>query len=648
MLRLSACAMFVAMVCLMGGRASGHGGSYPSAEGAGSGESNGATGGATPGSGGGPDGGGSGATGGSTPSGSGTTGGTGGGGGPPVRPGSAGTPGAAPGTGGATGGSRKKSSGDGQGMGWDSWWFYNDDKYLQLKLRVRQANEETEAGCYYTSEVRESGAIERAPLARIQQRVIPALKSALADKYFDARAAASIALGKAGALDPAALAIELKKHLTDEQQQVRESACLALGLLGAKEAIDDLVGMMQNSPAARKAYAKDGKDIQSRTRAFAALGLGLIGARADIGDTHAITALLAQVRSDSTTPDDVVCPIVALGVMRCQEAVPTLCAFLDDDANPELARSYAATSLGKIGNRGALAFLMRALEDKHGGVRQSAAIALGVLADTGEAAISSALQRLVRGTPDPMSRNFAMIALGEIGGVDNRNFLSKMLDDGNRFLKTYGAIALGVYATKNGGDAQIERLGERILAAFNSERNYEERGAYAIALGLMRYEKAGPALVQALDDGGQAAYRGHLCTALGLLSHRPAIKAIEDVVKEKGDVVLRRSASIALGLLGDKDAIKVLEAEMAESSNSQAVHGAVTQGLGFIGDSTAVPRLVQMVQETEKYQDATRAFAAVALGLLADKDELPFLSLIAQDNNYRSQTAALAEVLTIL
>lgn len=639
----------VLFVLTFGQAAFGHGGQYSGPGGSGTGEGFTPSGGGTTGPTGGPQGGttpGGGSNGGTTP-GSGGSGGTSPGG-APTRPG-IGTPGAGPagpaGVGGGTSPGGKKPSGEGQGVTWDAWWFFNDDKYLELKAKVRRTASQTDSGDDFMSEAPAAEVVNRAPAEKLRSQVIPALKLCLQDKFYDARAAASIALGKCGTPD---LVGDIRKTFLDEDKRVAESAGLALGLLGSKEAIPDLIEIMSNSQKGRKEFAKDGKDIETRRRGFAALGIGLIGARTDVSDTKAVAALMSQIKRDPKNIDEVVCPIVALGIMKAKEAVPTLRAFLNDEENEAISRSYAATSLGKIGDRSVIPDLLNALKDKQNNVVQSAAIALGALANAEDAEVVMALQKLIKSVPDQVAKNYATIALGEIGGVDNRNFLSKMLDDKSRFAQTFAAIALGVYSTKNLEDKEVPVISDRILKAFKSEKNFEERGAYAIALGLMRAEKAGPDLLDALDKGGQASYRGHLCTALGLMGYRESIKTIEDVVKEKGDVGLRRAASISLGLLGDAGAVKILEAEIAESSNSQAVHGAVTQGLGFIGDSSAVPTLRDMVTNTTKFQDATRAFAAVALGLLADKDEIPLLSKISENNNYHTRTDALGEVLTIL
>ena len=62
--------------------------------------------------------------------------------------------------------------------------------------------------------------------------------------------------------------------------------------------------------------------------------------------------------------------------------------------------------------------------------------------------------------------------------------------------------------------------------------------------------------------------------------------------------------------------------------------------MGFIGDKRSIGPLVAMLEDQDK-TDRARGFAAVALGIVADKEELPWNSKIAGDLNYRASTATL-------
>src|SRR3970282_12866 len=92
------------------------------------------------------------------------------------------------------------------------------------------------------------------------------------------RAGAVIALGKVGDKTDAEVLQNIKGLLADSDKIVQESACLALGLLGNKSAVPDLLEIAKNTPAGKKLAGQDG-DVYTRMRCFASVAIGLIGHR---------------------------------------------------------------------------------------------------------------------------------------------------------------------------------------------------------------------------------------------------------------------------------------------------------------------------------------------------------------------------------
>jgi HEAT repeat protein len=68
--------------------------------------------------------------------------------------------------------------------------------------------------------------------------------------------------------------------------------------------------------------------------------------------------------------------------------------------------------------------------------------------------------------------------------------------------------------------------------------------------------------------------------------------------------------------------------------------GARCIGLGTIGDVDSVRPLVDFLRDKGHTQRA-RAFAAVALGVVCDKEDLPWNVKLAVNSNYRANTATL-------
>ncbi len=79
---------------------------------------------------------------------------------------------------------------------------------------------------------------------------------------------------------------------------------------------------------------------------------------------------------------------------------------------------------------------------------------------------------------------------------------------------------------------------------------------------------------------------------------------------------------------------------MLRESKSLATQASISQALGFIGDSHSVDPLVELLEDSQVTPRA-RAFAAVALGIVADKESLPWNSKVSVDINYRANTSTL-------
>lgn len=79
---------------------------------------------------------------------------------------------------------------------------------------------------------------------------------------------------------------------------------------------------------------------------------------------------------------------------------------------------------------------------------------------------------------------------------------------------------------------------------------------------------------------------------------------------------------------------------LTEGEPNLAKLSAVASALGFIGDARTVAPLKKMLFD-EKLGDLSRAFAAVALGGVADKEPLPWNSKIGTNMNYRASVETL-------
>lgn len=574
----------------------------------------------------------------------GVTGPTGGGPPAPVRPGGVPVARGTVGRGGTTPG-RKKSKNATPFQSWDWWWDLNEERFLLLKKKIRgEASSSDNKDLFLGEVIGGSDDVAKVTLNQIRKEILPALKLALKDPYYDARAGGVIALGKIGDKSQAELVDDIRSLMGDKDKRVRESSCLALGILGNADAIPDLLELVKNTRKGKKICNRGTSDVLNRTRAFAAIAIGLIGHRDGL-DSKVIETLLGLAKTKTKQKDVQLGPVLALQLVKTQEGIPEMLELFNDEQQDAYIRAHIGVAFGKVGAKQATGALLKGLSHKSTHIARSCAISLGLLTNKNEKQVVTKLIRSAKGSPDRGVKNFSLIALGEIGDAKGIAHLVQMVKKGQTHDRTFAALALGI----NGFKTKSSANADQIFSQYKKVKNANEKSALAIALGLLNFEDAKETFRNDLERTGDQGLKGHLSTALGLMNDSDAMPIIRNLVKQKGDPDLRKRAAIALGLLKDASAVETLERVIQESSASKAILGAATVALGFVGDRQAVPILVKMVENAKNsYQDVTRAFATVALGFLGDKDDIPILSRVQESSNYLAQTEALAEVLTIL
>jgi len=230
-----------------------------------------------------------------------------------------------------------------------------------------------------------------------------------------------------------------------------------------------------------------------------------------------------------------------------------------------------------------------------------------------------------------------------MAGADfvRKNLLSQ-LSKGKTQIRPWAGLAIGVMerGLLDHKEVQSASALSALRSALRGTRTIIEIGAYAIACGIAGDTDAESILIEKLNTLSDDEVRGHLAIGLGLMGSRDAIEPINEVVaKSKYRGELLKQAAIALGLLGDKALVGNLVTMLAEAK-TLTTQAAIASALGFIGDTRSVDPLVAMLQD-ESSTGAARGFAAVALGIVADKEPLPWNSKFSVDINYRANTTTL-------
>ncbi|MEE2887128.1 MAG: HEAT repeat domain-containing protein, partial [Planctomycetota bacterium] len=126
-------------------------------------------------------------------------------------------------------------------------------------------------------------------------------------------------------------------------------------------------------------------------------------------------------------------------------------------------------------------------------------------------------------------------------------------------------------------------------------------------------------------------------------NEQKAKEDIHDVVRKsvrRPDLL--KQAAIALGKLGDKTVTQTLTGMLQEKETNLAKLSAIASALSFIGDRRTIQPLKKMLFD-DNLTPLSRAFAAVALGGVADKEPLPWNSKIARNMNYRGAVETLTQ-----
>ena len=577
---------------------------------------------------------------------------------------------------------------------WEFWWEFNKDPFINLKQAIHAGGVTTSSDIFFMGAGKQDVAKDtRKPSeSQILDEILPALNRALeSTDQRDITSSCLVAMAKIGKTTDEIDVLEIcKKRLTSADQEIRETAALALGISQLTEAVPDLVALTTDSAEGRKLVARG--SVDNRTRSFAAYGLGLVSwATSDVDVKQKSLDALRTILEDKSINDRNVrvAAINGISLLRPDAADPKGAELLDAcltalndywaqnlGAGEQLIQAHVPPAIAKLydgvdleANQPLAERLAKFKEEwidvltgrskkQNITIIQSSVVALGRTTMPNESAkdatskaerqVSETLQRYYDSGKDQQARYFSLVALGQIGGDLNRKFLLEALAKGSKAIeKPWAALSLGVlahYKYENEG-RNIERddsLGQILLRELRDQKTPGVLSALSIALGLVRYTDAADTMRTLLADKQNVDdLAGYICIGLALMNDAEAMPQIRTLVEASVRRAERlQQAAIALGKLGDKEAAVLLVRLMTEDDQNLAKMSAIASALGFIGDRRTVEPLIKMLFD-EGLTNLSRAFAAVALGGVADKELLPWNSKIGTNMNYRAAVETL-------
>lgn len=585
---------------------------------------------------------------------------------------------------------------------WSFWWEFNKDGYLNLREAIDSNTTTGAVDLWLGDGTRPQGqASVRPSRTQIEEVIVPALLETLeAATNKDIVTGCMIALAKIGdRVDESGRSPFqeiLTGYLDHSNQEIRETAAIALGILANPSSLDLLESLMFNAEQGQAAVASTEVDL--RTRAYAAYGLGLVGARNDApGVRERIVASLLEalpMTRGQSAPDVGVAVVSSLGLIPLQAAtappaddapviaipqqVDALLAFFENSRNDRFVRAHVPTALGRLFRafessasaeesealkQRIAPVLLTPLDPKRGRemeaeVRMASALALGLIGDADDEALDGRIRDALMGAAgDPLRqvRKFALIGLAksaarpgqdvaqsERGRDETVDYLIRSMERGRSGVERWAGLAAGVYAFELNASGEgppsalYNALGEQLRRA----KATDDIGAFAVAAGLFGNRESTEELLERLSKTAQDDARGYVALGLGLLGDRRAIDPIQEVVEQSAyRPGLLKQAAVALGLLGDREVSRSLVQMLAEA-DGLATQAALASALGQIGDRDSIALLVGMLGDAT-LTDTARGFAAVALGLVAEKELLPWNEKFSRDVNYRAATQTL-------
>jgi hypothetical protein len=554
------------------------------------------------------------------------------------------------------------------GTGWQIWWEFNKSEFLQLGSTAFLVPTTGSDDYYLGCGPRQQRVETLLPSdADRRDRIAPALLELLAnERNRDVQSACLVALGKV-ALAPKGTDLDaaLLGALARDDQEVRESAVLALGISASAGALAPLLALVRDDAAGRQLVGRE--SVGDRTRAFAAYAAGLWArATAELDGKQAVhDALWAVLRNPAQRHRELrAAAVTGLGLLVADPTGPThkrlawqtvdeLLSWYQQDLGPGDAavQAHAPVAIGRLLGRGNSSAHQRckqhfleallATTRRSNPIQQSAALALGMLAlplerEPADALASKALQQHYERGVDQLARSLSAIALGRIGGASNREWLRKNYARANQWTeRPWLALALGLEAAA--ANARGERDGSvaRLLQAelIDAPRG-EVRGAHALALGMTGQVAAVPLLQQLLRDAEHdEVLAGYYALALAMLGDPAAAPQLTAILtRSQRRPTLLLQVAVALGHLGDRDATDHLVG-MLDRSESVAVLAALAAAIGQIGDQRAIEPLLTRLRDGSAPKLA-RAFTAAALGGVGDTQPLPWNWPLSRDCNF--------------
>ena len=307
--------------------------------------------------------------------------------------------------------------------------------------------------------------------------------------------------------------------------QLDASVFVALGLTEDKRAVPILEA------------AIDGRRYDELVKSFAVLALGRLNDRT----TMPRLIELLNGREDVNLRRSAAVALGRVAHSADAEAVGSLLQNLKTDIDPSV-RHFCAVALGRMADARLKAELLKVFEKGRVADQPMVALALGVARHGGAAPL---IRKTLAATRQPSARGAYCIALALMGDTTAAPLIEAQLTQkGDIWLPGYAALSLGMLRNRTSADLIRERLGQT-----NDPRL---KMNLAVALGLLHDPEARRFLTETVEGDSTIYERGSAAMALGVLRMNKAVPVLKRVYENKKEQeMVRAFAVVALGVLVD-------------------------------------------------------------------------------------------------
>ncbi|MDA1193112.1 MAG: HEAT repeat domain-containing protein, partial [Candidatus Poribacteria bacterium] len=375
--------------------------------------------------------------------------------------------------------------------------------------------------------------------------------TALSHKEARIRDEALNILGTVGASQATDQAIQMLEN--DGDANVRESAAVALGRFKQHRAVDPLLRVVANE--------KEWHRVRSAA-------LGALSAKRALEAKDAFVAALASpyVSFRATGAS-------GLGNLRAASAAPTLIQMAKNRTEPDSVREAAIGALAEIGGIDAEQCLLELLSRERGAVRSAVVSAVG--ATKTRDAVPSLIAILDNRGEDESLRRAAASSLSEIGDPRaGTSIAQRLLDPTERRIGYAGADEHYFMWESLNDAARSFRMPPELLPyleqwVWDDWHSIHVRRQSPHAIGAIADPRASEVLVRLLDENGDLHIRRLAVRSMGVTGNTSLVPKLIPLLKDARSVEERRDVPLTLGELGDPSAIQPL-IEMMNTDGDEA------------------------------------------------------------------------------